>query len=65
MSTGLNSMTGVIFEDLIRPLVKKRISESSASLIMKVIVAVIGTVCVGMVFVVENMGTLVQVHCLI
>jgi Na+/proline symporter len=62
MSTGLNSMTGVIFEDLIRPFMKKRISESSASLIMKVIVAVIGTVCVGMVFVVENMGTLVQVH---
>jgi hypothetical protein len=26
-----------------------------------VVVAVIGTVCVGMVFVVENMGTLVQV----
>ncbi|XP_023726534.1 sodium-coupled monocarboxylate transporter 1 isoform X2 [Cryptotermes secundus] len=60
MSTGLNSMTGVIFEDLIRPVVKERISESRASLIMKVIVAVIGTVCVGMVFVVENMGTLVQ-----
>jgi hypothetical protein len=30
---------------------------------MKVIVAVIGTICVGMVFVVENIGTLVQVRC--
>jgi hypothetical protein len=30
---------------------------------MKVTVAVIGVVCVGMVFVVENMGTLVQVKC--
>jgi hypothetical protein len=57
-------MTGVIFEDLIRPMIKKPISEKSASLIMKVIVVVIGTVCVAMVFVVENMGTLVQVHCL-
>ena len=62
MSTGLNSMTGVIFEDLIRPMIKKPISEKCASLIMKVIVVVIGTVCVGMVFVVENMGTIVQVH---
>jgi sodium-coupled monocarboxylate transporter 8/12/insulin-like growth factor 2 mRNA-binding protein 1 len=56
-------MTGVIFEDLIRPFLKKRISESRASLIMKVVVVVIGTVCVGMVFVVENMGTLIQVRC--
>jgi len=55
-------MTGVIFEDLIRPMTKKPISEKCASLIMKVIVVVIGTICVGLVFVVENMGTLVQVH---
>lgn len=55
-------MTGVIFEDLIRPMAKKPISEKCASLIMKVIVVVIGTVCVGMVFVVENMGTIIQVR---
>ncbi|XP_069692129.1 sodium-coupled monocarboxylate transporter 1-like [Periplaneta americana] len=60
MSTGLNSMTGVIFEDLIRPVIKRPISEAYASLIMKVIVALIGTICVGMVFLVEHMGTLVQ-----
>jgi len=55
-------MAGVIFEDLIRPMTKKPISEKRASLIMKVIVVVIGTICVGLVFVVEKMGTIVQVH---
>lgn len=44
MSTGLNSMTGVIFEDLIRPMFKKPISEARASFIMKIIVTVIGVV---------------------
>lgn len=42
MSTGLNSMCGVIFEDLIRPAYKKPISERAASFIMKIIVVVIG-----------------------
>lgn len=42
MSTGLNSMCGVIFEDLIRPAYNKPISEKTASFIMKVIVVVIG-----------------------
>ncbi|CAG9768944.1 unnamed protein product [Ceutorhynchus assimilis] len=60
MSTGLNSMTGVIFEDLIKPKLKKPLTEAQASLLMKVIVVIIGTVCVGLVFVVEKLGTLIQ-----
>ncbi|CAG2057861.1 unnamed protein product, partial [Timema podura] len=59
-STGLNSMTGVIFEDLIRPMYKGPISESTASLIMKIVVAIIGTCCVGLVFLVDKLGTIVQ-----
>ena len=61
MSTGLNSMTGVIFEDFIRPLYKKPISEGRASFIMKVTVFIIGIICVGLVFLVEKMNTLLQV----
>jgi hypothetical protein len=53
-------MTGVIFEDLIRPLLKKPMPEAAASLVMKVMVMIIGLVCVAMVFIVEHMGTLVQ-----
>lgn len=60
MSTGLNSMTGVIFEDLIKPRIKKPLTEAQASFLMKVIVVIIGTICVGLVFVVEKMGALIQ-----
>ncbi|KAI5641345.1 sodium:solute symporter family domain-containing protein [Phthorimaea operculella] len=60
MSTGLNSMCGVIFEDLIRPAYNKPISERTASFIMKIIVVVIGIACVALVFLVEHMGALIQ-----
>ncbi|KAG7313328.1 hypothetical protein JYU34_000439 [Plutella xylostella] len=60
MSTGLNSMCGVIFEDLIRPAIKRPISEKNASLIMKLIVVVVGFLCVALVFIVEHIGALIQ-----
>ena len=53
-------MTGVIFEDLIRPNMKKPLSEGHASMLMKIIVVIIGTICVALVFVVEKMGALIQ-----
>lgn len=60
MSTGLNSMTGVILEDLIKPSMKKPLTEGQASFLMKVMVVIIGGICVGLVFVVEKMGALIQ-----
>ncbi|XP_028033040.1 sodium-coupled monocarboxylate transporter 1-like isoform X1 [Bombyx mandarina] len=60
MSTGLNSMCGVIFEDLIRPAYNKPITEKNASFIMKIIVVAIGATCVALVFLVEHMGALIQ-----
>ena len=59
MSTGLNSMTGVIFEDLIKPKYTN-ISELKSSIIMKTIVVIIGLICVTLVFVVEKLGALIQ-----
>lgn len=53
-------MTGVIFEDLVKPRMKKPLTESQASLLMKIIVVIIGSICVGLVFVVEKMGALIQ-----
>ncbi|GBP93976.1 Sodium-coupled monocarboxylate transporter 1 [Eumeta japonica] len=53
-------MTGVIFEDLIRPAYNKPISEKTASFIMKIIVVILGAICVALVFIVEHMGTLIQ-----
>ncbi|XP_014366298.2 sodium-coupled monocarboxylate transporter 1 isoform X2 [Papilio machaon] len=60
MSTGLNSLCGVIFEDLIRPAYKSPISERAASFIMKIIVVLVGGACAALVFLVEHLGALVQ-----
>lgn len=61
MSTGLNSMCGVIFEDFLRPLFKEPISELKASWIMKCVVLIIGAICVALVFLVEHLGAIIQV----
>ncbi|XP_071451106.1 sodium-coupled monocarboxylate transporter 1-like [Hetaerina americana] len=60
MSTGLNSMAGVIYEDFIHPCLKVQISEARASTIMKIICVFIGIFCVGMVFIVEHLGAVIQ-----
>ena len=63
MSTSLNSMTGVIWEDLVRPHLKWPVSEHRASQLLKLLVVLIGASCVGLVFLVERMGAaLVQVR---
>ncbi|XP_024946270.1 sodium-coupled monocarboxylate transporter 1 [Cephus cinctus] len=60
MSTGLNSMSGVIYEDMIKPLLKKPMGQVAASRIMKLTVVLIGAVCVGLVFLVEKLSGLIQ-----
>ncbi|CAH0390612.1 unnamed protein product [Bemisia tabaci] len=59
MSTGLNSMTGVIFEDMIEPWTGG-LSERATGRVLKLVVVLIGILCVSMVFVVEQLGTLFQ-----
>ncbi|XP_065221047.1 sodium-coupled monocarboxylate transporter 1-like isoform X2 [Planococcus citri] len=61
MSTGLNSMTGVIYEDMIKVFYKKELSEAEASNLMKVIVILLGLICVILVFVIEQLGTLIEI----
>lgn len=61
MSTGLNSMSGVIYVDMIKPLLKKPMSQVGASRIMKMTVIIIGIICVGLVFLVEKLSGLIQV----
>ncbi|XP_046401187.1 sodium-coupled monocarboxylate transporter 1-like [Ischnura elegans] len=60
MSTGLNSMTGVLYEDFIRPMSGWKHTEARASIVLKVAVVIIGCVCVTLVFLVEKLGTLIQ-----
>ncbi|XP_076643027.1 sodium-coupled monocarboxylate transporter 2 [Halictus rubicundus] len=60
MSTGLNSMSGVIFEDIIRPCLRGPVSNVATSRTMKATVVAIGIVCVALVFLVEKLGGLIQ-----
>ncbi|XP_058793324.1 sodium-coupled monocarboxylate transporter 1-like [Phymastichus coffea] len=60
MSTGLNSMSGVIYEDMIKPCLKKPMSDVGASRVMKITVVVIGVICVALVFLVEKLSGLIQ-----
>ncbi|KAK6622118.1 hypothetical protein RUM44_001925 [Polyplax serrata] len=60
MSTGLNSMTGVILQDFIRPLRKKPMSEASAAFFMKIIVVVLGITLLILACVVDKLGGLIQ-----
>ncbi|XP_026667942.1 sodium-coupled monocarboxylate transporter 1-like isoform X2 [Ceratina calcarata] len=60
MSTGLNSMAGVIYEDLIKPWLKVPLSNVAASRAMKGMVLITGTLCVGLVFLVEKLSGLIQ-----
>lgn len=60
MSTGLNSMSGVIYQDMIRPCLKKPLSDVEASYVMKIIVMVVGVICVALVLLVERLSGLIQ-----
>ncbi|KAF4533540.1 hypothetical protein B566_EDAN001025 [Ephemera danica] len=61
MSTGLNSMSGVLYEDFIKPGLNIKLSEARASIMMKLLCVAMGVFCVLMVFVVENLGGVLQV----
>ncbi|XP_033301614.1 sodium-coupled monocarboxylate transporter 2-like [Bombus bifarius] len=60
MSTGLNSMSGVIYEDMIKPWLRISLSEVAASRVMKLTVLLMGTVCVTLVYLVEKLSGLIQ-----
>ncbi|XP_046396446.1 sodium-coupled monocarboxylate transporter 1-like isoform X2 [Ischnura elegans] len=61
MSTGLNSMAGVLYEYFVKPFMKVKPSEERASFIMKVMCVVIGVYCVLMVIVVQHLEGVIQV----
>lgn len=62
MSTGLNSMSGVIYEDMIKPWLRIPLSEIAVSRLMKLTVVLTGILCVTLVFLVEKLSGLIQVH---
>ncbi|XP_058818709.1 sodium-coupled monocarboxylate transporter 1-like [Topomyia yanbarensis] len=60
MSSSLNTLAGTIYEDFIRPF-RPNVSERSSSTAMKMIVVILGVVVIVLVFVVEKMGSVIQI----
>lgn len=54
-------MTGVLFEDFIRPRMTKPVPEGKASLIMKVTAVAIGVITVLLAALVDKLGGIIQV----
>ncbi|XP_037953964.1 sodium-coupled monocarboxylate transporter 1-like [Teleopsis dalmanni] len=60
LSTGLNSLSAVFLEDFIKTFRKSPLTEHQTAIIMRVSVVVMGVICVGLVFVIENLGTVLE-----
>lgn len=60
MSTALNSLGATLFEDFVRPCLKVKISDKTSNNIIKLLVVIIGAICVVMVFLVDQVGGVVQ-----
>lgn len=60
MSTGLNSMAAVVLEDFYKSWFTHQLSPRQTNILMKMVVVVLGTMCVGLVFVVEKLGAVLQ-----
>lgn len=59
LSTCLNSMSAVVLEDFVKPFCKTPVTEQTASWVMRLVVVVVGAICLSLVFLVEKMGTTV------
>lgn len=60
ISTLLNSLAAVVLEDFIKPNVRTSISERTVAIVMRTIVIAFGLSSIGLVYVVEKMGMVLQ-----
>ncbi|KAK4880273.1 hypothetical protein RN001_008419 [Aquatica leii] len=60
LSTGLNSMAAVVLEDFYKPMFVKKLSERHTYILMKTTIVTLGIVCVGLVFIIEKLGSVLQ-----
>lgn len=63
MSTGLNIVSGTIYEDFVLLFYRRSHSDATAALIMKLIVIIFGIISVLLIFVVDKLGGVLQVKC--
>lgn len=57
----MNAAAAVMLEDFYKTLINKNVSERCANIVMKLTVIITGCICVGLVFVVEKMGAVLQI----
>lgn len=62
MSAQINTVSGTIYEDFIVKMMGIKVSELTASVIMKSIAVISGIACVVLVFVVEKLNGILQVY---
>lgn len=60
LSTSLNSLAAIVLEDFIKPYISRPLSEKQTNYIMRTVVCAFGILCVSLVFVVEHLGTVLQ-----
>lgn len=53
-------MSAVVYEDFFKAFSKKELTDRQTAYIMRAIVVVFGLICVGLVFVVEKLGSVLQ-----
>ncbi|XP_031769051.2 sodium-coupled monocarboxylate transporter 1-like [Galleria mellonella] len=59
LSTGLNSMAAVVLEDFWKPFFRK-LTQRETQLLIRSVVVILGVICLGLVFVVERLGSVLQ-----
>lgn len=62
MSSSLNALGATLFEDFIRPCLRNKLTDKTANNIIKCVVVIIGAVCVFVVYIVDKLGTVLQVR---
>lgn len=60
LSTGLNSMSAVMLEDFFKSFTSRPLTVTQTKYITRGVVAVFGAICVALVFVVEKLGSVLQ-----
>lgn len=60
LSTCLNSMAAIVLEDFYKPFASAPLSEKQTNYVMRGTVLVLGIMSVGLVFVVQRLGTVLQ-----
>ena len=57
----MNSISAIVLEDFIKPTMSEKLSNKATEYIIKAAVLIFGIISVGLVFIVEKLGTVLQV----